>query len=128
LLHRGLHELGVERSAIVLAQRAVGRAHVGDAGQCEFAPQPILMRAKHALGTPARFRQVGRDHLDAQLLHRAAKLRGIALVDLATGLGRVPVMAASIRVETRKQPPRLDDFAHPAQRTGRPSSSTKNIE
>ena len=104
-LGRGHRELLVERRAVVLGQITVRLSHRGDALSGELLGQALLVGGEHALAPPARLRGVGGNHLHPELAHRAPELRPMVSVDLAAGLGRVPVVRAAVGVQARGQPP-----------------------
>lgn len=86
--------------------------------------QALLTGAESTLRVPAGLRGVGRDHIDAEPAKGAPKLRGMALVDLAAGLRRVPVMAAAIGVERANRPLAAIASCTPRKLKAVPSSST----
>src|SRR5215472_2430760 len=72
--------------------------------------QPILPSPKVPLRPSPRFRRVGRNRLDSQLLHGSPDLRRPALIYLAPSLRRVEEMAASVAVQRAEQSLPLDHF------------------
>ncbi len=82
-----------------LGQETVGRHHGGNTAEPQFLGQPILQSSEHALGVPSGLGRVGRDQFDTELDQRPADLGGVIPVHLASRLGRVPIVAAPIRVE-----------------------------
>src|SRR5450759_1639038 len=62
------------------------------------------MGVESALGATSGFGRIGPDVLNAQLLERPTHLGQIDLVDFATRLRGVKVMAAPVSVRTAKQP------------------------
>lgn len=123
-----LHELPVEGGQIGFDQIAIGRGHIGNTGQQELLRQPTLMGAKGPFTAAARFRRIGRDHFNAQPPHGPPKLRGVSLVDLAAGVGGMPVVAAAVAVERTEQSALVDDLTYPPEAAGRlpPRPRTSN--
>ncbi len=64
----------------------------------------VRVGAKGPLGAPSGFGRVGRDHLHAQLLQGTPELRRVALVHLAAGRRRVPVMAVGRYTASKTSP------------------------
>ena len=98
-------ELAVVACAIGLLQMPVGACHVLDSGLGQFLGQPAL----GASGRPARSCRApqvtkSRNVLDAELVERASHPAQIELVDLATGLGREEVVAASVDYRLANSP------------------------
>src|SRR5450830_904187 len=93
-------ELPIMPRLIGISQICVGGVHCRDAVQRELGGQPTLQRAEHTFRTTSRFGAVGRNVFDAKLFQRATNFRQSRLVDFAASLRRVPIMAASVRVET----------------------------
>src|SRR3989338_7459239 len=62
------------------------------------------MGVKGALGAASGFGRISRNVLDPQLLERPPHLGQVYLIDFATGLRGVKVMAAAVRVRAAKQP------------------------
>ena len=112
-LQRRLQELLVECRQIILRDVPVGRLDIDDPVECQLLGQPVLMGAEHPFGPSPGLRGVGGDHLDAQLLHGAAELGGVLLVDLAAGLGGAPVVAAPVGVQGAEQSFGPNNFADP---------------
>ena len=82
--------------------------------QRQLLGQPRLMSADRPLAAPPGLGRIGRDHLDAQLLHGAPKLGELSLVHLAAGLRGVPIMAAPVGVQRAEQPVAENDLPHPS--------------
>ena len=112
-LQRRLQELLVECRQVISRDVPVGFLDVDDPVECQLLGQPVLVGAEHPFGSSPGLRGVGGDHLDAQLLHGTAELCGVLLVDLAAGLGGVPVVAASVGVQRAEQSFGPDHFADP---------------
>src|SRR4030042_7091549 len=83
-----LHELGVERGEIHLCQITAGGIVVCDSMKSQLLAKPVLMSLKGPLATASRFRRIGRDHLNPQVLHGTAKLSQLRFADLSPFLGR----------------------------------------
>src|SRR6266511_3937759 len=82
----GAPEAGVVGGQKDLADVAVGRLDVGDAGRPQLLRQPALEGLEQPLHPSARLGRIGRDVLDAELRERPADLRRLALVDGAARL------------------------------------------
>jgi hypothetical protein len=64
--------------------------------QAQFLRQTLLQCPKHALRAATRFRRIGRDHLNAQLLHGPADLGQLFFADLAADFGSKKVMCPPV--------------------------------
>src|SRR5450755_370747 len=109
----------VEFRDIVLAQKAVGLRHRGDSAQAEFLRQSSLPGAEAALRAAPRLGRISWNHLHAQIAQRPPQLRHTMRVYLAAGLGRVPEMAAPVRIQGAKQALVLDHLPHRSHHCGR---------
>ncbi len=72
-------------------------------------------RARGPFRTTAHLGRIGRDHLDAQLLHGAAKLGRVFLVDLAASLRRRLDLGHQLALLQAPLHPGVAALAHPQQ-------------
>ena len=113
LFQRRLAKFGVVGGKVGLPEVPVGFLHVGDAVKSQFLGEPVLVGSEGSLDASPGLGGVGGDHLDAQLLHRAAELGEEVLVDPFARLGGVPVVASAVGVKGAEQPFGSNDLADP---------------
>src|SRR5665213_271606 len=97
-------ELGIELRDVTIRQKTVRLLYRLNLGQPEFLRHASLPGTETSFRASPRLWRVRRDHLHSQLFHRPAHLCQTLFIYGLAGLRRHEKMAATIAVQSAKQP------------------------